>query len=191
MKLRYNSPLILTYAFFSIGLFALDHLFFKSALTDRFFTVYPTFHFTSILDYFRLFSHIAGHSSWVHLISNMTFILLLGPLMEEKYGSGLLGEMIFMTGLLTGILNVLFFPAALRGASGVVFLLIILSSFTNIRGKEIPLTFILVALLFLSQEFIGIFKRDEISQFAHILGGGLGSIFGFVFSPQKNGTGVQ
>ncbi|MBA7616491.1 hypothetical protein ES703_23787 [subsurface metagenome] len=59
-------------------------------------------------------------------------------------------------------------------------MLILLSSFTNIRAGEIPLTFILVVLLFLAKEIITAFTQDNISQFAHIIGGICGSIFGFL-----------
>jgi rhomboid protease GluP len=84
--------------------------------------------------------------------------------------------------LITGILNTIFFSTALMGASGIVFMLILLSSFTNIRSGEIPLTFLLIVVLFLAKEVISAFGQDNISQFAHIIGGICGSLFGFVFT---------
>jgi membrane associated rhomboid family serine protease len=98
---------------------------------------------------------------------------------EEKYGSKRLLIMILLTALVTGILNILFFNTGLLGASGIVFMLILLSSFTNVRNGEIPITFILVAFLFLGKEVLESIQNDNISQFAHIIGGICGSIFGF------------
>jgi membrane associated rhomboid family serine protease len=148
-------------------------------LTGGFFMVYPHMEFANPLSYWRLVSHIAGHQSWAHLMGNFAFILLIGPILEEKYGSGRILGMILFTASITGVLNVMFFSTALMGASGIVFLFIILSSFTNFRSGDIPLTFILIILLFLTKEVIGALKEDTISQFAHILGGLIGGFFGF------------
>ena len=39
------------------------------------------------MTYVRLFTHVLGHVDWEHFIGNMMYILLLGPMLEEKYGS--------------------------------------------------------------------------------------------------------
>ena len=111
--------------------------------------------------------------------SYMTIILLLGPIVEEKYGAAKTILMIVLTALVTGIINVLFFSTGLLGASGIVFMLILLVSFTNMKDGKIPLTFILVALLFIGKEVIQSMEADHVSQAAHIIGGFCGSIFGF------------
>ena len=76
-------------------------------------------------------------------------------------------------------LNNLLFNTGLLGASGVVFMLILLSSFTNVKSGNIPLTFILIIFLFMGKEVYTAFSQDNISQFAHILGGICGGVFGF------------
>jgi membrane associated rhomboid family serine protease len=88
--------------------------------------------------------------------------------------------MILITALITGLLNALLSPAALLGASGVTFMMILLVSFTNIRNGEIPLTFILILILYLAQELINSFQENQISELAHIVGGACGSLFGFL-----------
>ena len=88
--------------------------------------------------------------------------------------------MMMITALATGALNVLVFPTGLFGASGIVFMLILLISITNIRAGEIPLTFIVVVLLFLVKEIVGAFQENDISEFAHIVGGICGAAFGFL-----------
>jgi membrane associated rhomboid family serine protease len=131
-----------------------------------------------------LFTHVIGHANWNHLISNFAFILLIGPMLESIYGSLSLLLMIAVTALVTGVLNILFFPTALLGASGVVFMMILLASFTNFNKGEIPLTFILVLVLYLGRELFNSFSSNNISEFAHIVGGFCVSLFGF-FKPRS------
>ena len=80
-----------------------------------------------------------------------------------------------------GVVNYVFFwNSALCGASGVVFAFILMSSFTSFREGEIPITFILVAVIYLGQQiYEGIVLQDNISNMAHILGGVVGGILGF------------
>ena len=88
--------------------------------------------------------------------------------------------MMILTALFTAALNIFLFPDGLMGASGIAFMLILLTPFAGAKAGTIPLTFILIAVLYLLQEFFNILKQDNISQFAHIAGGLLGSIFGFL-----------
>ncbi len=177
MKVSYNSPVVLNFTVLAVVVYLLTHVLFPPLLD--WFVTYPSFNFLQPLSYFRLFSHVLGHANLSHLIGNFTYILLLGPILEEKYGSQNLIIMILLTAVITSILNMMFMNAGLLGASGIVFLFIMLASFTSFRSGEIPLTFILVFGLFIGQELLNGFKNDQISQFAHILGGIIGSIFGF------------
>jgi membrane associated rhomboid family serine protease len=108
-------------------------------------------------------------------------------MLEENYGSRPLLLMIFITALVTGVLNVIFFRSPLMGASGVVFMMILLSSFTNFSKGEIPLTFILVLVLYLGAQLADSLKAGDnnISYFAHIVGGFCGSLFGFFRTSQR------
>lgn len=138
--------------------------------------------FSSPMTYIRLLTHVVGHVNWEHLIGNMSYILLLGPMLEEKYRSKGLLLAILVTAITTGVLNFLLFPnAALCGASGVVFAFIVMSSFTGFKNREIPVTFLLVAVFFLGQQVIeGVFVTDNVSNMAHIVGGILGGILGYI-----------
>lgn len=179
MKVRYNAPVTLTFALVSSLVLILDQTV-NAALIESLFVVGPRMDPGRLRDYLRLFTHVIGHSSWAHLMGNFAFILLLGPILEEKYGSTSLLIMIGITALVTGLLNVLFLPQGLLGASGVVFMMILLVSFTNIRQGEIPLTFILIVILYLVQEVVDSVRDDSVAQFAHISGGVIGSLFGFL-----------
>ena len=139
-----------------------------------------TFQARNPFHWISIFTHVIGHADWPHLISNFTLILIVGPMLENSYGSKPLLIMIVVTAFATGVLNILFFPTYLLGASGVVFMMILLSSFTNFSKGEIPLTFILVLILYMGVQVLDSFKADNISQFAHIVGGLCGSFFGFV-----------
>ena len=126
-----------------------------------------------------MFSHVIGHANFGHLLNNLTLLLLLGPILEEKYGSANLVWMMLATALATGIINVMFFSTGLLGASGIVFMLIILVSIVNVKRNSIPLSFILVSCIFVGNELFQSFARDNISQMAHIVGGAIGALFGF------------
>lgn len=145
--------------------------------------IFSTYHSSlgSPLTYLRFVTHVFGHGDWTHLVGNMTYLLLLGPMLEEKYGSKTLVEVIAITAVVTAVANYLFFPTvALCGASGVVFAFILMSSFTSFKEGEIPLTFVLVTDFFIGREIIdGILVTDQISNLAHIIGGIIGGLLGY------------
>lgn len=181
MRIRYNAPVTLTFALIAAGALAADE-FLGTDFIPRFFTVPSanSFSFSYLPDWLRLFTHVIGHSSWSHLLGNFAFILLLGPILEEKHKSLPILLMIAITALITGLLNVFFSSYALLGASGVVFMMILLVSFTNFKNGEIPLTFLLIIALYVVRELLASFDQDGIAQFAHVAGGVCGSLFGFL-----------
>lgn len=181
MRIRYNAPVTLTIALAASAILGIDQLF-GAHLISHYFTVPPRsqFNFSSPAEYLLLLSFVLGHAGWAHLIGNFSFILLLGPILEEKYGSLSLLFMILVTAFVTGLINVLFLNTGLLGASGIAFMMILLISFTNIRSGEIPITFILIILIYVVQQVISAFKPDNISEMAHLIGGVFGSLFGFV-----------
>jgi len=184
MRIKYNAPTVLTFTLLCTLVLFLSYTFYPSLI---FWFLVPgrnTFNAGSFRDWVTILTHVAGHKDWAHLINNFTLILLIGPMLEENYGSKPLLVMIIITALVTGILNVLFFNSALMGASGVVFMMILLSSFTNFSHGEIPLTFILVMILYMGIQFFNTSGPENVSRFAHIIGGLCGSFFGF-FRPQR------
>lgn len=186
MSIKYNSPVILTFALICSIVFVVDQLLAGTIM--NYFAVGTSVDWTNPLSIVSLFSHVIGHGSMEHLLGNMTFILLLGPIVEEKYGSRYTLFMIVLTAFITGLLNITFFNTGLLGASGIVFMLILLVSFTNVKGGQIPLTFILVGLLFIGKEVFHSLQSDQVSQFAHIIGGICGSFFGFFGKKNKTGS---
>jgi membrane associated rhomboid family serine protease len=121
-----------------------------------------------------------GHANWGHFFGNATFLLLLGPILEEKFGSVKLLAMIMITAFTDVIISQYFLHSCGIGASGIVFMFIVLSSISHTKESSIPLTFILVAVLFLGKEVIDSFKSDNVSQAGHLIGGACGAAFGFI-----------
>ena len=174
-----NAPITMGFVFICIVALALAYLT-NNVSTMNVFSTYKS-SFLNPLTYVRLICHVFGHSNINHLVSNMLYILLLGPILEEKYHERLI-VVIITTAIITGLIHAYIQPhTVLLGASGVVFSFILLASIT---GKEngIPITLILVALLWLGQEiYTGVSSSDNISQITHIIGGLSGAILGLFF----------
>lgn len=188
LVIRFNSPVILTFALLSLLALVLDGLTHGSTTAD-FFCVYRS-SFGDPLTYVRFFGHVLGHSGYSHYISNMLLLLLVGPALEEKYGCRTIFMTIAVTALVTGVVHFVFFPTtSLLGASGIVFMMIVLSSFTEMKKGGIPITLILVVIFYLGGELAdGIFNSDNISQLTHIVGGVCGMFFGFSLRGRKRGS---
>ena len=177
MKLRitYNAPVVLTFALGAVVAFIIMQVV---PAAREWFVSYP--HLDGIHSYIGLFSHILGHASWEHLISNFMLILLIGPILEERHGSFGLLLMILGTALVTGLANLALGSNMVLGASGVAFMMILLASMANVRSGEIPLSFIAVALIYMGGEVMRSFNNDQVSHMAHLVGGSVGAAFGFL-----------
>ena len=184
-RITFNSPVVLTFVILSLGAMIANYL--TAGYSNK--LLFMTYHssLASPMTYVRFFTHVLGHSGWNHYISNMMYMLLLGPMLEEKYGSRTMVEVILITGLMAGLANWLLFPGiALCGASSVVFAFILMTSFTGFREGEIPLTVILVAIIFIGQQvYEGLFVADNISNMAHIVGGIVGAVAGYVLNKKE------
>lgn len=180
MKISNNSPVVIMFVIIASVELLLNTL--TSGAVGYYFSSPGSFGNWSVMDIGRSVLHVFGHASYDHLVGNMMFILLLGPILEEKYGSLSLLFMILVTAVLTAFLNAFLFTGGILGASGVVFMMIILSSFTNVKAGTFPLTFVMVIVLYFGKEFYQSFSSSNVSHFAHILGGCFGGIFGLLFS---------
>ena len=175
LRISYNAPVVLTFAIAAVVAFLLGH---ASNVFAQWFVAYPRL--DGIQSYVGLFSHILGHANWEHLIGNFMLILLIGPILEERHGSITLLIMILVTALMTGLATLVFSNAYVMGASGIVFMMILLASLANVRGGEIPLTFLIVAVIYMGGEIVHSVRNDGISHMAHLVGGAVGAAFGFL-----------
>lgn len=180
ISITFNAPAVLTFVLICFVATVIGILTNQKATL----LVFSTYR-ASLLDpltYLRFFTHVFGHADLSHFLGNACYLLLLGPMLEEKHGSKLLIIAMVITAFVTALINFIFFPGvALCGASGVVFAFIVLASFTGFRHGEIPLTFILVVVIYIGQQVVeGLFTKDNISQMAHIVGGLVGSVIGYI-----------
>ncbi len=182
LKITFNAPVTLGFVIMCF-IATLLGVISQERITQ---SVFMTYHssLTNPMTYVRFITHIFGHSGWSHFIGNASYLLLLGPMLEEKYGSNELIEVIGITAIATGLVNYIFFwNVGLCGASGIVFAFIILASFTGFKEGEIPLTFILVAVIFIGQQvYEGIAVQNDISNMAHIVGGIVGAVIGYALN---------
>ena len=178
LKISYNAPVTLTFSLLCLLALALGALT-GGWTTTHLFSVYRCT--LDPLAIFRFFGHVLGHSGLSHLVGNIGLLLVLGAGLEDRYGSGSLLLAILFTALVSGLVQFIFFPGtALLGASGIVFMMILLSSFGGVRNGAIPTTLILVAVFYLGGElWDAIFVRDNVSQLTHIIGGLCGTLIGF------------
>lgn len=178
-RITFNAPVVLTFVLLCF-LVTLLGQFSGGITTEAFFMTYRA-PLSSPLTYLRLFTHALGHAGWEHFIGNASYLLLLGPMLEEKHGPGKMLGVILAAALIAGVANSLLFPnTAVCGASGVVFAFILMTSFTSFREGELPLTFILVATFFIGQQiYEGIMLQDNVSNLSHILGGITGAMIGY------------
>ena len=178
INIKYNSVLILSYFFISLIVLIIDKIS-KGKVNDTLFICRRS-SLLNPLTYIRLVTHSIGHSSWTHFMNNFLYILLIGPMMEEKFGFISLLKMMLITSLIIGIFNIIFSKKGVVGASGIVYMLITLSSAVNIKSGEIPLTLILICLFYVVNEiFNGLLKKDNVSHVSHFIGALCGILFIF------------
>jgi len=181
IQFDYNSPVILTYLLLSLGACFLNAIT-KGKSNKIFFTSYRSSIFNP-LTYVRMVTHSIGHLNLDHLIHNFLFILLIGPMIEEKYGSIELIVMFIITSIVIALFNIIFNDYVITGASGNVYMLIVLSSFSNITEGKIPLTLILILIFYILSEVKKSITEGnkKVYHDGHLIGAIMGVVFGFYF----------
>ena len=181
IKFDYNSVVIITYLLLSLGACLLNYIT-RGVSNKLLFSSYrssPLNPFT----YIRMFTHSIGHQDWNHLVNNFIYILLIGPMIEEKYGSINLLVMLLITSLIIALYNIVFNNYVIMGASGNVYMLIVLSSFSNISEGKIPITLILIFIFFITTEIRKslLEGNKKVYHDGHLIGALCGILFGFLF----------
>ena len=138
MKISFVSRGTLLIALFSlIGMITLKVF----PTSSQFFVLDGNSHFTSWKWYLSNFTYIFGHIDSLHLIGNLSIILLLGPLIELKFGMKQMLLMTLVTALLTAILHTLLWDNGLLGASGISCILYSLLYLIRAVKKSLSLLF--------------------------------------------------
>jgi len=180
-KIQYNAPVVLSFSLLSLAVLGLARLTNDNS-NALLFSVYRA-PFSDPLMYLRVFLHALGHANLAHFFNNFVIILLIGPMLEEKYGGKNIITMMIVTALVTGVLHMAVSPYAKLGASGIVFTFILVGSFTNLKRGKIPLTLILAVVVFLGREVVSSVTLDNnVAYLTHIVGGLCGALFGFLLN---------
>ena len=177
-RLQYNAPVTLTFALISLGALLLNDVTHGWSNTYLFSVWHSSL--MDFLTYPRFFLHVLGHMDYEHYITNMMMILVIGPGLEERYGSRKILIAVAVTAFVSGLVHWLCFPGVmLMGASGIVFMMIVMASLAGMKDGYIPITLILVLVLYLGSEIVDAVKlTDNVSQLTHIIGGACGALMG-------------
>ena len=134
----------------------------------------------------RLFTWPLVHADTAHLLGNMMLFLLLSPNLEKRQGWFEYLVCLAVTSLVIGVGHLALGSGqtVLVGASGWVVMMILLSTFASGEAGTISVPTIVVAVLYGWQEVRAALAPNQVSQFAHLLGGGCGLVFGFLGSGQ-------
>lgn len=204
LRVTFNAPVTLIFTTLCLVFFILDAFWLKGKILDHVLTCRGkigsamAFNFKNPFDYIRIFTHVFGNTSWTALFINLAYILLLGPTLEERYGSPITALTMVMAALVTGVLNICLLATPLTGSETIVLLMILLASAASIDKGELPLTFLLVFILYCAYEmntalrdasiyqkgFVP-FLKTNIPLFIDLAGGICGSLFGFLVAPKK------
>ncbi|UNT96360.1 rhomboid family intramembrane serine protease [Allobaculum mucilyticum] len=185
LRLKYNAPVILTFALICTVVLVISEMDGYRIASEWFVTRRGSF--LEPRTWITMVTYVFGHSGIDHFMSNMMLLLLTGPVVEEKYGSLSTAVIMLVTAVVTALANMIVTPNGLIGCSGIVFAFIILCSMTSFSRGEIPLTMVLVIVLYLGSEIVsGFTAQDDVSHMAHILGGIAGAVFGYALN---NGQG--
>ena len=174
----YNSVVILSFFFICLIVLILNHIF-NNKINETFACQRGSIF--NPMTYIRMVTCEFCHDGWSHFRNNFITILLIGPMLEEKYGSISLLEMILITTVVTSIIHLIISKKAAIGASDSVFMMITLASIVNISSGKIPITLILIFMFYVTDEVIKQVKnkKDGISHDSHIVGAILGIVFGY------------
>lgn len=177
MKITFNSPFVLIFVLISVLCLVVQT---QLGAPLRMNVLQGHFDFRNWQDYVSLVGHAFGHADTGHLLGNLSILLLIGPVLENDYGTKKLMIFCLITCLVISVVHIAFWEHSLMGASGIVFMMIVLVSLDGSKKREIPMTFLLIVLLFIGQEIWNAFQDDQVSQFAHILGGATGAVLGYL-----------
>ncbi len=197
-KLIYDSPVAVSFVLLSLLLYVLDSFALKGKL-GAFFSVPSPFNFSKPIMYFSLVFHVFANDTWQHFFVDSLMIMILGSVLEERYGSSFLGVMIFISCLVSGVLSVCAHAHGIQGASEVVFTLIILSAMSLLLKKQLSCTWILIFVFYIAYGVSGIaspnsslsssgFFQKSIPVFISFVGGVCGSLFGLLACPKKRAS---
>ena len=131
------------------------------------------------LTYVRFVFHVLGNADWKTLYVSMIPILVLGPNLEERYGTVQIFAGSMATVVLSGIIHFAAFPngEVMMGAEGVMYMMYLLATVGGSKAGGIPLTMLLVLVAYSMMEIQSV-GAGAILRIDHIVGALCGVLMG-------------
>lgn len=185
-RLIVDSPVVLGFGFLCMLLYALDLIIpgdvQKMLGCPHAFQPYRPTHWV------RTVTHVFAHSSLPHIKGNMGMLMLVGPSVENEFGSENLAKIMLAVAVSSWFAHVLAGRenSVQLGASGVVFALILLNSLVSATVGTVPLSFVITAIIWVSEElYLLFFGKDGVSHHAHLTGAIVGTLAGYYIHRQR------
>ncbi len=168
-KIKYDSQVVLTYVLLCFGATFLCLNY--DGMLNTYFQTYRADLWQPVT-YLRFFTYIFGHDSWDMVFENALYLLLLGPMLEDKYGSKTMIVLIVVAAFVTSLLNFIFFPGAvLYGSNGIVLAFIILTAIGGLISGSFPISLVVIAIVFFRQEILqNVIRVSNMANIAPIVG---------------------
>ncbi len=139
----------------------------------------------ALLQFWRFFTAIFLHGSFVHLLYNVFALALFGSILEKFVGSRKFMIVFLTTGILANIVSVNFYDASL-GASGAIFgvigALVVIRPWMVVWAFGLPMPLILAGILWAVGDAIGVFMPSNVANLAHLSGMFFGLILGYLYN---------
>ncbi len=180
VRIKYNAPVSLTLIVLSSAVLFINTNVNTFLISDWFTADGAiSFNYSDPFSYIKFVTHILGHTDIDHFLGNAIYLILLGPILEEKYNSLTLLGLIITTAVVSSVINAFFVDTYMLGASGIVYLFIVLISFTNIEKGEFPLSVVVVLGFYVYKE---VSREDtgNISVITHLVGAIIGLLYGLL-----------
>jgi uncharacterized protein len=174
MKIKYYS---LWLCLFCIGVFILQNII--SGFTDLF--VLNKLALSG--EYWRFLSAIFLHGSLVHLLYNLSALVLFGFILEKKIGSNRFLAVFFLSGIIANLVSVNFYDSSL-GASGAIMGIIgalaIISPLMIVWAFGLIMPMFIAAILWIAGDLLGLFMPSDVGHIAHLSGIAVGLLIGLL-----------
>lgn len=200
-NVSFDAPVTITFAILSLALFLISTYLLKDkagglllASATKSGGTMP-FAASNATSYFRTFLYVFGGKEISAVIFNLIFILLLGPSLEEYYGSILVAVCYFITAVFAGVLNACFCSTSLQGCSCIVMMMIFLSALVSVSKHKMPVSSVLVLILCIVNIVLTEKAGGLAGIFINIVAGLCSSLLAFIVSPlvhpeQKKSKGL-
>lgn len=181
MRLTCNAPVMLTLTTLSVFIYLLDTYIIPGFVASYCSSPHSL---TDPNAFLRLFSYPFGHRSWVQLVTNYALLLLIGQILEKRYNALQLLSVIIVSVVLTGLINTFIQANPLVGSDGISVCMVLFISLSYVRKGELPLSLVVIVILFFIAEFDTLFNSDNLSRLSILTGAVLAVLYGLTLKPR-------